>query len=239
MSRQVNSLIGFEKKKKEKRKEIVARFKLQNGVTLLRQATFPRRRRFNAAEMDALRRSARISKLDRKTNEYIREKMDAPDTILDEITRKKQLIWYGHVDRMDPTLLPKTMINWKPEGRKKRGRHRRTWKYGIYTAVNERDLRMGEWNNRRQWNMEVGWRRQTFYNRTYIYIYIYIYTTFLTRHRSFVNKNTNNHRNKLAVTTQSAQCFACCSRSGDAHDIRPAIAWVSCTECHLGTCPVL
>jgi hypothetical protein len=32
------------------------------------------RRRINATEMDALRRSARISKLDRKTNEYIRGK---------------------------------------------------------------------------------------------------------------------------------------------------------------------
>ena len=47
------------------------------------------RMRINAAEMDALRRSARIYKLDRETNEYITEKMDAPDTILDEITRKK------------------------------------------------------------------------------------------------------------------------------------------------------
>ena len=45
--------------------------------------------RINATEMDALRRSARISKLDRKTNEYIREKMDAQDTILCEITRKQ------------------------------------------------------------------------------------------------------------------------------------------------------
>ena len=32
------------------------------------------RRRINATEIDALRRSARISKLYRKTNEYIREK---------------------------------------------------------------------------------------------------------------------------------------------------------------------
>jgi hypothetical protein len=59
--------------------------------------------------MAALRRSVRISKLDRKTNEYIREKMDAPDTILDEITRK-QLIWYGHIERMDPTRLPKVRL---------------------------------------------------------------------------------------------------------------------------------
>ena len=91
----------------------------------------------------------------------ILEKMDAPDTILVEITRK-QPISYGHVERTDPTWLPKLMINWKPEGRKKRGRPRRTWKDAIYTAMSERDLRMGEWNNRRQWNMEVGRGRQTF-----------------------------------------------------------------------------
>jgi hypothetical protein len=41
-----------------------------------------------------------IYKLDRKTNEYITGKMDAQDMILDDINRK-QLIWYGHVERMD------------------------------------------------------------------------------------------------------------------------------------------
>jgi len=81
--------------------------------------------------------------------------MNKQDTILDDITRK-QLIWYSHVERMDPKRLPKIMINWKPEGMKKPGRSRRTCEYGIYTAMNERDLRLGEWNNRRQWNMEVG-----------------------------------------------------------------------------------
>jgi len=72
--------------------------------------------------------------------------MNAQDNILDKITRK-QLIWYGHVERMDPTRLPKIMINWKPEGRKKRSCPRRAWKDGIYTDMSERDLRMGEWNN--------------------------------------------------------------------------------------------
>jgi hypothetical protein len=89
--------------------------------------------------MDALRRSARISKLDRKTNEYIRGKMGAQDMIVDDITRK-HLIWYGHVERMDPTRLPKVMIHWKPEGRKQRDRPGKTWKDGIYIAMNERDL---------------------------------------------------------------------------------------------------
>ena len=54
------------------------------------------------------------------------------------------------------------MINWKPEGRKKRERPRRTWEDGIYTATSGRGLRMGEWNNRRQWNMDIERRRQTF-----------------------------------------------------------------------------
>jgi hypothetical protein len=118
------------------------------------------RRRIDTTEMDVLRRPARISKLDRKTTEYIRGKMDAQDMILDDITRK-QLIWYGHVERMDTTRLPKITIHWKPEGRKQRGRPRRTWEDGIYTAMNGRDIRMGEWNNRRQWNLKVGRRRQT------------------------------------------------------------------------------
>jgi len=72
--------------------------------------------------------------------------MEAQDIIWDDITRK-QLIWYDHVERMDPTPVPKIMIHWKTEGRKQRGRRRRTWKDGIYTAMIERDLRMGEWNN--------------------------------------------------------------------------------------------
>jgi hypothetical protein len=131
--------------------------------------------------MDALRRSAKISKLDGITNEYIRGKMDAQGTILDDIIRK-QLIWYGHVDRMDPTRLPKIIISWKHEG-KKRGRPRRTWRDGIVTAMSERGLRMGEWSNRRHWSMEVGRRRQTFQNRDiYIYIYIYIFCVFHKLH---------------------------------------------------------
>jgi hypothetical protein len=87
--------------------------------------------------------------------------MGTQDTVLDDITRE-QFIWYGHVERMDPIRLSKIMINWKPEGRKKRGCPQITCKDGIYTAVSERGLRMGEWNNRRQWNMAVGRRRQTF-----------------------------------------------------------------------------
>ena len=88
--------------------------------------------------------------------------MSKQDTILDEITWE-QLIWCGHVKRVDTTRLPKTMVSWKPEGRKTRGRPEEPGKMGYtYTALSERDLRMGEWDSRRQWNMEDGRRRQTF-----------------------------------------------------------------------------
>ena len=65
---------------------------------------------------------------------FIRGKMDTQDMILDDITWE-QLIWYGHVERMDRMRLPKIMIHRKPEGRKKRDHPRRTWKDGIFTAM--------------------------------------------------------------------------------------------------------
>jgi len=51
------------------------------------------RRRINATEMDALRRSPRFSKLDRKTNVHIRGKMDAQDMILDDNQETTYLVW--------------------------------------------------------------------------------------------------------------------------------------------------
>jgi hypothetical protein len=54
------------------------------------------------------------------------------------------------------------MIHWEPEGRKNEavpeepGKMEYTW----YIAMKERDLKMGEWNNRRQWSMAARRRRQ-------------------------------------------------------------------------------
>jgi hypothetical protein len=45
---------------------------------------------------------------------------------------------------------------------KKRGRLRRTWEDGIYTAMSERDQRMEERNIQMQWNIKLGRRRQMF-----------------------------------------------------------------------------
>ena len=59
----------------------------------------------------------------------LERKLDAHDTILDDVTLK-QLIWFGHVEGMIRTGLAEVMINWKHEGWKRRVRFRRTWKDG-------------------------------------------------------------------------------------------------------------
>jgi len=101
--------------------------------------------------------------------------MNSQDTILDEITRK-QLIWCGHVDRMDRTRLPKIMDNWKPEVRKKRGRLRRTWKDGIWDIYSDGWERSENGRVEQTKAMEYGSRKASPDTHTHTYIYIYIHT---------------------------------------------------------------
>jgi hypothetical protein len=61
------------------------------------------RRKLLATEMDYLRRSARISRMDRIRNETIRTKMGMQKDILQEI-EEQQLRWYGHVMRIAELL---------------------------------------------------------------------------------------------------------------------------------------
>jgi hypothetical protein len=57
------------------------------------------KRRVEATEMDALRRSSRISRKIRIINVTIRQQTGLEETIKKEI-EQNQLTWYGHVQRM-------------------------------------------------------------------------------------------------------------------------------------------
>jgi len=88
--------------------------------------------------MDVLRRSARKSRLERITNEHtsIKEMMEVkedPDII--DIIERKRLQWYGHVKRMQEKRLPKLIMEWIPEERRKRGPPRKTWMEGVQAAM--------------------------------------------------------------------------------------------------------
>jgi hypothetical protein len=70
--------------------------------------------------MDFLRRSCGISRLDHIRNDRIKEIMDLDKTIIDRV-EEKQLIWYGHLQRMSEERWPKKIWEWTPQGRRRRG----------------------------------------------------------------------------------------------------------------------
>ena len=60
------------------------------------------------------------------TNEEVRKR-----TGLERLStqiRTRRWTWIGHVLRMKPGSLPRTALNWAPEGKRKRGRLRETWR---------------------------------------------------------------------------------------------------------------
>ena len=65
---------------------------------------------------------------------------------------------------------------WRITGERARGRLKKNWMEGTRKAMNERNLNEGQWEDRKQWSLDVGQGTKTFWNRyKYIYIYIYIY----------------------------------------------------------------
>lgn len=118
-------------------------------------------RTLEATEMDFWRRAAGRSRVERITNDRIREIMGVHRTITDDI-RTKQLRWYGHVQRMADERLPKQVLDWKPIGRRKRGRPRKSWREGIDKDIGMLGLEEDLWRDRDRWRLGIGGRRRTF-----------------------------------------------------------------------------
>jgi hypothetical protein len=113
-------------------------------------------------QIGVLRRSGRKSRMERIKNEHIKEIMGLkgkPDVI--DITKKKRLQWYGHVKRMPEETIPKLIMDWIPQERRKRGRTRKTWMEGVQAAMATRNLEPDQWRNREEWRLVSGrWRQQ-------------------------------------------------------------------------------
>jgi len=95
------------------------------------------KRRVEATEMDALRRSSRISRKERIRNVTIRQQIGLEKTIVKEI-EQNQLTWYGHVQRMAEGRLPKITLKWMPKQKRARGRPKKNWMEGVRKAMNKR-----------------------------------------------------------------------------------------------------
>ncbi|XP_044764516.1 uncharacterized protein LOC123321077 [Coccinella septempunctata] len=119
------------------------------------------RRRIEATEMDAIRRASRTSRRERIPNEIIKENMGVKETVT-ELIERKQLVWYGHVQRMAEHRLPKKVMRWIPPEHRKRGRPKKTWIEGVRKSMSERGLDDEACNDRRHWQMGIGQRRRAF-----------------------------------------------------------------------------
>ena len=81
--------------------------------------------RLEAAELRFLRSVKWYTRLDKTRSEIIRKELEIPG-IQDVITNYKQN-WINHLERMDNNRLPKHALNYKPRGRRVRGRPRKWW----------------------------------------------------------------------------------------------------------------
>jgi hypothetical protein len=81
-----------------------------------------------------------------------------PDTI--NIIEKKILQWYGYVKRMPEERMPKLIMEWIPEERRKRGRPRKTWMEEVQAAMTTRNLEPDQWRKREDCCLVSGRRRQ-------------------------------------------------------------------------------
>jgi hypothetical protein len=104
--------------------------------------------------MDFWRRSARISRKDKIKNYIIKQKMNVKGSLLNDI-KTKQLQRYDHVQRMEEGRLPKEIMNWRPLGRRKRGRPKLTWAEWIKRLMGEKGLMEEDWNDRSNWRKKI------------------------------------------------------------------------------------
>jgi len=104
--------------------KVFARPKLLYGsetwVTTKRDMT-----RLEVAEMRFLRSVTGYTKLYKIRSEVIRKELEISG--IQDVRLKYKQNWISHLERMNNTGLPKHALNYKPRGRRDRGRPRKRW----------------------------------------------------------------------------------------------------------------
>jgi hypothetical protein len=57
-----------------------------------------------------------------------------------EVTEEKRLRWFGHVKRMSGNRLPLKILEWEPEGKRRRGRPQERWIDGVRRSMTNHGL---------------------------------------------------------------------------------------------------
>jgi len=81
--------------------------------------------RLEAAEMNFVRSVKGYTRLDKIRSEVIRKELEISG--IQDVRLKHIQNWINHLVRTDDTRLPKHALNYKPRGRRDRGRPRKRW----------------------------------------------------------------------------------------------------------------
>jgi hypothetical protein len=109
-----------------------------------------------ATEMDFWRRSARKSRKEKVRNVTIREVMEVGKNIL-EVIEEKRLRWFGHVKRMPGNRMPRKILEWEPEGTRRREIPKQRWINGIRRSMTNHGLTKEDTRDEDRWrNLVLG-----------------------------------------------------------------------------------
>ena len=72
------------------------------------------------------------------------------------IIEKKRLQWYGYMKRMPEKRIPKLIMEWIRQERRKRGCPRKMWMERLQAAMTTRNLEPDQWRNRDEWRLVSG-----------------------------------------------------------------------------------
>jgi hypothetical protein len=99
-------------------------------------------------------RSARKSRKEKVRNVTIREVMEVGKNIL-EVIEEKRIRWFGHVKRMPGNRLPLKILEWEPEGTRRRGRPKERWIDGVRRSMTNHGLTEEDTRDRDIWRSLV------------------------------------------------------------------------------------
>jgi len=106
-------------------------------------------KRIEGAEMRMLRWMGGFSWADRRKNSEVRAMMDIVP--VEEVMRMRRLRWYGHVERKNDEDGVKRAMDLEVEGKRPRGRPRKTWKATVEEDMKVRGLTREMAHDRARW----------------------------------------------------------------------------------------
>jgi hypothetical protein len=106
--------------------------------------------------MDFWRRSAIKSRKEKVRNGTIRAIMEVGKKIL-EVIEEKRPQRFGHVKRMPGNRLPLKILEWEPEGMRRKGRPKERWIGGVRWSMTTHGLTEEDTRDRDRWqNLVLG-----------------------------------------------------------------------------------